>query len=122
MRRILRVRTVAALIIGVLVAAAVMAPAVASAIPAPTQAIYRFYNQSTGAHFYTASAAERDHVMATWPELFTYEGPAFFVYDESMFEVPMARMLRFEKTCLRIEATSIYLLDQAFPTTKWEIC
>ena len=90
MRRILRVRAVAALIVGVLLAAAVISPAVASAIPAPTQAIYRFYNQSTGAHFYTNSVAERDHVIATWPTLFTYEGPAFYVYDESLFEVPVS--------------------------------
>lgn len=86
MRRILRVRAVAALIVGVLLAAAVVAPVSASAIAAPTQAIYRFYNQSTGSHFYTNSVAERDHVIATWPTLFTYEGPAFYVYDESYFE------------------------------------
>ncbi|MDO8847865.1 MAG: hypothetical protein Q7W51_05720 [Coriobacteriia bacterium] len=85
MRRILRFRAVAALIVGVLLAAAVVAPISASAIPAPNQAIYRFYNQGTGAHFYTNSVAERDHVIATWPMLFTYEGVAFYVYDESMF-------------------------------------
>ncbi len=86
MRRMLRARAVAALIVGVLLAAAVLAPVSASAIPAPTQAIYRFYNQGSGAHFYTASAEERDMVMATWPTLFTYEGPAFYVYDESVYE------------------------------------
>lgn len=82
MRRMLKVRAVSALIVGVLAAVVVLAPVSASAIPAPNQAIYRFYNQSTGAHFYTNSVAERDHVIATWPTLFTYEGPAFYVYDD----------------------------------------
>jgi hypothetical protein len=38
----------------------------AAAAPSPgTLSIYRFYNTQTGAHFYTASVAERDHVLAT---------------------------------------------------------
>lgn len=43
-----------------------------------TTAVYRFFNRSTGAHFYTASTEERDAVVATLPQ-FTYEGPAFTV-------------------------------------------
>ena len=42
-------------------------------------AVFRFFNRNTGAHFYTASAAERDKVVATYPH-FVYEGVAFFVY------------------------------------------
>jgi hypothetical protein len=38
--------------------------------------VYRFYNQSTGAHFYTVSAEERDRVRATLPNM-AYEGAAF---------------------------------------------
>ena len=30
-------------------------------------AVFRFYNKNTGAHFYTASAAERDKVVASYP-------------------------------------------------------
>ena len=41
--------------------------------------LFRFYNTKTGAHFYTTSASERDHVMATWP-WFAYENVAYFVY------------------------------------------
>ncbi len=40
--------------------------------------VFRFFNKSTGAHFYTASAAERDKVLATYPNL-VYEGIAFYV-------------------------------------------
>jgi len=42
-------------------------------------AVYRFFNKTTGSHFYTASAAERDKVVATYPA-FVYEGIAFYVY------------------------------------------
>ena len=41
--------------------------------------VYRFYNLSNGSHFYTASATERDHVIATWPGIYSYEGPAFWL-------------------------------------------
>lgn len=41
--------------------------------------VFRFFNRDTGAHFYTASAAERDKVVASYPH-FVYEGIAFWVY------------------------------------------
>ncbi len=44
--------------------------------PAGRTAVYRFYNEGTGAHFYTNSVAERDFVIARLPE-FQYEGPRF---------------------------------------------
>ena len=40
------------------------------------QPVFRFYNTQTGAHFYTGSTNERDHVIQTWPQ-FVYEGTAF---------------------------------------------
>lgn len=73
-----------AVIVAAMVIAALFAPAAASAIPAPTVAVYRFYNQGTGTHFYTSSVQERDYVIATWPDVFTYEGPAFYVYGEEI--------------------------------------
>ncbi|HEY1329644.1 MAG TPA: DUF1800 family protein [Casimicrobiaceae bacterium] len=42
--------------------------------------LYRFYNEHTGAHFYTTSADERDHVLATWP-WFAYESVAYYVFS-----------------------------------------
>ena len=41
--------------------------------------VYRFYNARAGTHFFTDSAAERDHVIATWPTIFSYEGVAYKV-------------------------------------------
>ncbi len=43
-------------------------------------ALFRFFNSTTGAHFYTISVDERDHVRATLPQ-FAYEGVAFYVYQ-----------------------------------------
>ncbi|MEO8486537.1 MAG: hypothetical protein ABI585_09390 [Betaproteobacteria bacterium] len=44
----------------------------------PFVPVYRFFNTQTGAHFYTASLAERDLVIATYPQ-FAYEGERFQV-------------------------------------------
>jgi len=51
--------------------------------------LFRFFNTSTGAHFYTASTAERDSVLATLPQ-FNYEGVAFFVYAAAGDPTPPA--------------------------------
>ncbi|PVE21381.1 protease [Microvirga sp. KLBC 81] len=42
------------------------------------EALYRFYNQQTKAHFYTASELERDQVIAKYSQ-YKYEGTAFYV-------------------------------------------
>ncbi|RLJ38379.1 hypothetical protein C8C98_2106 [Acidovorax sp. 106] len=63
----------------------------AAAASAERVAVYRFYNAKTGAHFYTASASERDFVIRTYPE-FAYETEAFYVYpDASTGKEPVFR-------------------------------
>ncbi|WP_051237593.1 trypsin-like peptidase domain-containing protein [Ottowia thiooxydans] len=44
--------------------------------------VFRFFNPSTGAHFYTNSVLERDFVMATYP-VFIYEGPRFKAFSQT---------------------------------------
>ena len=44
----------------------------------PKTPVYRFYNFTNGTHFFTDSVAERDHVIATWPNIYRYEGVAYF--------------------------------------------
>jgi hypothetical protein len=46
--------------------------------------VYRFYRAASGTHFYTADVAERDHVIATWPNIFTYEGPKYVAYSKQV--------------------------------------
>ena len=43
--------------------------------------VYRFYNASTGLHFYTISEAERAYVNKTWPNVWYEEGAAFYVLN-----------------------------------------
>ncbi len=58
-----------------------------TSLPAP---VYRFYSPVSGAHFYTMSAEERDVAIATWPDVWTYEGIAFSV-DPLNDTVPVHR-------------------------------
>lgn len=53
-----------------------LAPAADNPPPAARTAVYRFYNATSGAHFYTNSVLERDYVIATYP-VFKYEGIGF---------------------------------------------
>ncbi len=56
--------------------------------------VYRFWTSMLGGrHFYTMSAAERDYVIATWPDVWTYEGPAFCAYATDYVDglVPLYR-------------------------------
>jgi thermitase len=41
--------------------------------------VYRFWSGSFNGHFYTASAGERDYVIQTWPNIWSYEGRVFWV-------------------------------------------
>ncbi len=41
--------------------------------------LYRFYNKLNGSHFYTASAAEKNTIMAQLPDVYQYEGVAYNV-------------------------------------------
>ena len=55
-------------------------------------AVYRFYLKKSGGHFYTASAAERDAVIAQLSESYQYEGPAFHAYaSANAFTKPVYR-------------------------------
>jgi hypothetical protein len=48
------------------------------AAPPVLSPVYRFFNAGNGTHFFTPSAEERDMVIAKWPSIFTYEGPAYY--------------------------------------------
>jgi hypothetical protein len=57
-------------------------------VPVP---VYRFYNATTRSHFFTASEAERDHVIAT-NKAFAYEGIAFYARGSAEAEaIPVFR-------------------------------
>ena len=53
-----------------------------------TLPVYRFWSAKFGAHFYTISDDEKDYVLATWPDIWTYEGIAY--YAPSLAKVPVS--------------------------------
>ncbi len=42
--------------------------------------VYRFWSPVHSRHFYTISVAERDHVISTWSDVWTYEGIAYYAF------------------------------------------
>jgi hypothetical protein len=50
--------------------------------PAGTKAIHRFYSPSNRTHFFTRSEAEKNRIIASYPEtVWRYEGVAWYAYD-----------------------------------------
>ena len=41
--------------------------------------VFRFYSPKSGTHFYTCSDEERDIVVVRWPDVWRYEGVAYWV-------------------------------------------
>ena len=70
---------------------AVARKALATRIP-----VYRFYNNSTGAHFFTTNTTERDNIVATLSPPFSLEGSAFSV--ASAFSPGLSPVHRFYNT------------------------
>ncbi|MGE5296508.1 MAG: hypothetical protein ACM3VT_16945 [Solirubrobacterales bacterium] len=44
--------------------------------------VYRFWSPTLGGHFFTISNDERASLVANWPDVWTYEGVAFYAYPE----------------------------------------
>jgi len=49
--------------------------------PTGSKPVYRFWNASSGSPFYTIREAEVDMLLADYPEVFIFEGPAFYAYE-----------------------------------------
>ncbi len=45
-----------------------------------TSPVYRFWSEQYLGHFYTISEDEKNYVLETWPDVWKYEGPAFYAY------------------------------------------
>ena len=42
--------------------------------------VYRFWSGQYGHHFYTISEDQKNYVIATWPDIWTYERVAFYAF------------------------------------------
>jgi len=58
--------------------------------PAGTQAVYRFWSDQLGGHFYTMNEAERDKLIREYSRVWTFEGVAWYAYEEPPAENPRA--------------------------------
>jgi uncharacterized delta-60 repeat protein len=50
----------------------------------PCSPVYRFWSDQYLQHFYTISETEKSYVMATWPNIWRYEGPVFCAFTSEM--------------------------------------
>jgi hypothetical protein len=73
---------------------------------------YRFYNGATGAHFYTVSAAERDHVRNTLSPPYNFEGEAFRV--ASLYAPGLSPVHRFYNTQNGVHFYTISETERAY--------
>jgi hypothetical protein len=46
--------------------------------------VYRFWSDRFQGHFYTISEAERAKVLATWPDVWSYEGPKYSAFSSQV--------------------------------------
>jgi hypothetical protein len=52
-----------------------------------TLPVYRFWSDEFLGHFYTISEEEKDYVMATWPDVWSYEKIGFYAYPTNPLEI-----------------------------------
>lgn len=62
---------------------------------AGTVPLFRFWSSRYNGHFYTTSADERDAVMSRWPDVWSYEGVAFYVYPTTASSPDTVSVARF---------------------------
>lgn len=86
-----------------------------AASPAATQPLHRFYNFRNGTHFYTASEAEKNNIIATLGGTYRYEGVAYYV--SLSIGTPVYRFYRPNPGC-HFYTTSVAERDSIVATLK----
>ena len=94
-----------------------------SAIPIATP-IYRFWSDDKQHHFFTASAAERDSIIATYPpHVWNYEGVAYSAFTQPITDaLPVYRFWSDEKQghFYTISETEKNSIIATYPTNVWK--
>jgi|GEM_PF-1551373 subtilisin family serine protease len=88
----------------------------------PTQPVYRFYSQNNKAHFFTISATEKEHIIATYPETeWRYEGVAYYVPTTSSGNQPVYRFYSQNNKAhfFTISANEKEHIIATYPETEW---
>lgn len=60
-----------------------------------TVPLYRFWSSAYRGHFYTADEAEMNNVRAMWPDVWSFEGVAYYVYPPGASAPDTAPVYRF---------------------------
>ena len=84
---------------------------------APPLTVFRFFNQETATHFYTASEEERDLILAT-QDSFIFDGPSF-----DAFGLPSTTIIDLtgaDGSDVLIGVESLQFADRSVPTTTEE--
>lgn len=71
--------------------------------------VHRFWSDSLGGHFYTIDEDEVDHVIVTWPDVWTYEGVAFYAYPPDIQPMGAYPVYRFWSNTL---GRHFYTIDE----------
>jgi subtilisin family serine protease len=66
--------------------------------------VYRFWSPVFNGHFFTISAGERDHILATWPDTWTYEGVAYYTCPASTDSIGSSMVYDGANTALAAES------------------
>jgi len=65
--------------------------------PAGTLPVYRFWKPSDGTHFYTIKESEKQKLIDSYSNIYTYEGPAFYAYGTGQHPIGTLPVYRFWK-------------------------
>ncbi len=57
--------------------------------------VYRFWSAQLRTHFYTMSETERDKLRNQYPDVWQYEGPAFYTYSKDVHPMGTSAVYRF---------------------------
>lgn len=84
--------------------------AYASASDAALMPVYRFWSPKSDSHFWTISESERDWLINQFPDVWTYEGLAFYAYPEGSQPAGAKPVYRFWSGALNAH---FYTIDEA---------
>ena len=83
------------------------------------QPVYRFWSDTLVSHFYTISVSERDYVINTWPDTWTYEGEVFYAYPPGSQPAGTKPVYRFWSDVLETHFYTISEAEKAYVEATW---
>ncbi|MBN1360727.1 MAG: hypothetical protein JW993_09055 [Sedimentisphaerales bacterium] len=83
------------------------------------QPVYRFWSDLFGAHFYTIDPDDKNYVLATWPDVWAYEGPVFYAYPAGSQPADSKPVYRFWSESLRGHFYTIDEDEKSYVLATW---